>query len=88
MGIERSHQVHDLPEIHIRVRQHDVYRVQCACGAEHVGSLPTEVSAAPSSYGVNLKSLVVYLLIYQHVPVQRCVQLIADLCGRAGPSEG
>jgi transposase len=37
---------------------------------------------------VNLKSLVVYLLIYQHVPVQRCTQLIADLCGGARPSEG
>lgn len=88
VGIERSHQVYDLPEIHIRVSQHDVYWVQCGCGVEHVGSLPAEVSAAPSSYGVNLKSLVVYLLIYQHVPVQRCTQLIADLCGEAGPSEG
>ena len=35
-GIERSHQVHDLPEIRITVRQHDVYRVRCACGREHV----------------------------------------------------
>ena len=24
---------------------------------------------APSSYGLNIKSLVVYLLVYQHVPV-------------------
>jgi hypothetical protein len=37
---------------------------------------------------VNFKALVVYLLIYQHVPVARCVQLIADLCGGAGPSGG
>jgi hypothetical protein len=88
VGIERSHQVHDLPEVRIRVSQHDVYRVRCGCGAEHVGSLPAEVSRAPSSYGVNLKALAVYLLIYQHVPVQRCVQLIADLCGGAGPSDG
>jgi transposase len=87
-GIERSHQVHDLPEVRIRVWQHDVYRVRCGCGAEYVGALPDEVSAAPSSYGVNLKSLVVYLLVYQHVPVQRCVQLIADLTGGAGPSDG
>ena len=64
------------------------YRVRCACGVEHVGSLPGEVSTAPASYGPNLKSLVVYLLIYQHVPVQRCVQLIADLCGGSGPSDG
>jgi transposase len=88
VGIERSHQVHDLPEVDIKVSQHDVYRVRCGCGAEHVGVLPAEVSAAPSSYGVNLKTLAVYLLVYQHVPVQRCVQLIADLCGGAGPSDG
>jgi transposase len=88
VGIERSHQVHDLPEVHIRVSQHDVYRVRCGCGAGHVGSLPGAVSAAPSSYGVNLKALVVYLLVYQHVPVQRCVQLITDLCGGVGPLEG
>ncbi len=88
VGVERSHQVHDLPEVAITVWQHDVYRVRCGCGAEHVGQLPDEVSTAPSSYGVNLKSLTVYLLVYQHVPVQRCVQLIADLTGGTGPSDG
>jgi len=51
VGIERSHQVHDLPEIRIVVRQHDVYRVRCTCGREHVATLPEEVSRAPSSYG-------------------------------------
>jgi len=88
VGVVRSHQVHDLPEVDIKVSQHDVYRVRCGCGAEHVGVLPAEVSAAPVSYGPNLKTLVVYLLVYQHVPVQRCVQLIADLCGGTGPSDG
>jgi transposase len=88
VGVERSHQVHDLPQVDILVWQHDVYRVRCGCGAEYVGQLPEEVSAAPSSYGVHVKSLAVYLLVYQHVPVQRCVQLIADLTGGAGPSDG
>jgi len=86
VGIDRSHQVHDLPEVHIRVCQHDVYRVRCGCGREHVAALPTQVSAAPSSYGVDVKSLVVYLLVYQHVPVERVVELIADLAGGAGPA--
>jgi hypothetical protein len=31
---------------------------------------------------------VVYLLVYQHVPVARCVELIADLTGGTGPSTG
>jgi transposase len=88
VGIERSHQTHDLPEIRITVRQHDVYRVRCSCGREHVATLPAGVSSAPCSYGVNLRSLVVYLLVYQHVPVERCVELISDLTGGVGPSSG
>lgn len=88
VGIERSHQSHDLPEVRIIVRQHDVYRVRCGCGREHVAALPDTVSRAPSSYGPNLRSLVVYLLVYQHVPVARCVELIADLTGGTGPSTG
>lgn len=79
--VERSHQVHDLPEIVITVTQHEVWRVRCGCGREHVGVLPAGVAAAPSSYGPSLKALVVYLIVYQHVPVERCVRLIADLTG-------
>ncbi len=86
--VERSHQVHDLPQVAVEVTQHDVYRVRCGCGREHVAPLPADVPAAPSSYGANLKSLVVYLIIYQHVPVQRCVQLIGDLTGGTAPSAG
>jgi transposase len=89
VGIERSHQEHDLPEIRVRVRQHDVYRVRCGCGREHLGALPAGVSLAPVSYGAHLKSLVVYLLVYQHVPIERCVELISDLSGGGrGPSAG
>ena len=37
---------------------------------------------------MNLRSLVVYLLVYQHIPVGRCVELIGDLTGGTGPSNG
>ena len=33
------------------------------------------------SIGPNLRALAVYLLVFQHVPVERCVQLIADVTG-------
>ena len=89
VGVERSHQVHDLPEIEIRVRQHDLYRVRCgvrprACRRVARRRCPGRVA----SYGPNIRSLVVYLLIYQHVPVERCVELIADLTGGTAPSTG
>lgn len=35
-----------------------------------------------------MKALVVYLLVSQHVPVHRCVELIGHLTGGAGPSTG
>ena len=86
--VERSHQVHDLPEVSVQVTQHDVWRVRCGCGREHVGTLPAGVPATPSSYGPGLKTLVIYLIVYQHVPVERCVQLVADLTGGTAPSAG
>jgi transposase len=38
-------------------------------------------------YGPNLRALVVYLMVFQHIPVHRCVRLVADLTG-AAPSVG
>jgi hypothetical protein len=86
--VERSHQVHDLPEISVTVTQHDVWRVRCGCGREHVGTPPAGMPAVPASYGPALKALAVYLIVYQHVPVERCVRLIADLTGGTAPSAG
>jgi hypothetical protein len=87
-GIERSHHGHDQPPVAAQITQHDVRRVRCGCGPEHAGALPAHVATVPSSYGVNLSALVTYLIVYQHVPVQRCVQLVADLAGWTGPSAG
>jgi transposase len=47
---------------------------------------PAGVSA-PVDYGPNLRALAVYLVVYQHVPVERAAQLIADVTG-AGCSTG
>ena len=33
------------------------------------------------SIGPNLRALVVYLLVFQHVPMERCRQQIADVSG-------
>lgn len=36
---------------------------------------------APVQYGPNLRALAAYLVVYQHVPVERAVELIADVTG-------
>jgi transposase len=86
-GVARSHQVHEVPLTSATVVQHDLHQTRCACGRVHVAARPGDVAAAPTSYGANLRALVVYLLVFQHVPVERCAQLIADVTG-AKPSTG
>ncbi|MDT5024673.1 MAG: transposase, partial [Micromonosporaceae bacterium] len=81
-------QVTDVPLVTVTTTEHRMHRVRCACGRTHVGSAPGDASTANTRvYGANLRALVVYLLVFQHVPVHRCVQLITDLTG-AAPSVG
>jgi hypothetical protein len=55
-------------------------------GAVTVAAAPPGVGG-PTQYGPSLRALAVYLLVFQHVPVARTAQLIADLTG-ARPSTG
>lgn len=87
LGAVVAHQQHDIPQVTARVVQHNRHRVQCGCGAEHVAPVPEGVADAPSSYGVNLQALCVFLLVVHAVPVHRCAQIVAALTG-ATPSPG
>jgi len=79
--IKERRQVHDLPEVRLLVREHQVEEVCCpACQAVSRGSFPAEV-AAPVQYGAKLRALAVYLHEYQLVPLARVSELLADLCG-------
>lgn len=87
-GIERACQVTDVPLVSVRTTEHRMHRTRCGCGRWHVAPAPAEASTANTRvYGPNIKTLVVYLLVFQHVPVHRCVQLVCDLTG-AAPSVG
>lgn len=79
-------QVHDIPQVTARVTEHRLHRLRCRCGHRTRASAPVGVSA-PASYGPNLRALAAYLVVYQHVPVARAAQLIADVTG-ARPSTG
>ena len=80
-------QVHDIPAVIEReVVEHRLHRRRCGCGAVTTAAAPAGVGA-PVVYGPNLRALAVYLLVFQHVPVARTAQLIADLTG-VRPSTG
>ncbi len=79
-GVASSYQQLEVPLVTARRVQHEA---RCGCGEVHVTARPTGLPATAVSIGPNLRALAVY----QHVPVQRCAELIAALTG-AGVSAG
>jgi transposase len=47
----------------------------------HAAPRPAGVPDSVLSIGPRLRALAVYLVVFQHVPVDRCRQLIADVTG-------
>jgi len=58
-----------------------MHRARCGCGRERVAARPPGVPDAAVSIGPNLRALAVCLVVFQHVPIGRCQQLIADVAG-------
>jgi transposase len=85
VGVVRR-QLHDIPQVSTRVVEHRLHRRRCGCGRVTIAAAPAGVDA-PVAYGPNLRALAVYLVVYQHVPVERAARLIADVTG-AGCSTG
>ncbi|WP_370947657.1 IS66 family transposase [Amycolatopsis sp. cg5] len=73
-------QVHDLPEITPVVTEHRLHQRRCRCGVLTTAAAPAEASA-PACYGPNVTALAAYLLTYQHIPIARAAQLLADVLG-------
>jgi len=61
--------------------QHDLHQARCRCGTVHVAARPEGVPDSAVSIGPHLRALAVYLVVFQHVPVERSAQLIADVTG-------
>jgi hypothetical protein len=83
LGVARSYQQEEIPAAPAERVQHDLHKVRCACSREHVASRPAGVPGSALSIGPRLRALAVYLVVFQHVPVERCRQLIADVAGAA-----
>jgi transposase len=79
-------QVRDVPLVKVGVVEHRLHKRACGCGAVTAAPAPGGVDG-PVCYGPNLRAIAVYLVVFQHVPVERAAQLIADLTG-ATPSTG
>jgi transposase len=83
LGVTRSFQQEEIPAAAAQRVQHDLHEAKCACGRTHVAARPPGVPDSALSVGPRLRALAVYLVVFQHVPVERCRQLIADVTGAA-----
>ena len=81
LGVARSFRQLEVPEPSAQRIQHDLHETVCGCGRHHVAARPPGVPDSPVSIGPNLRALAVYLLVFQHVPVERCRGLISDAAG-------
>lgn len=87
LGVVDRYQQHEIPQVSVEITQYDQHAVRCGCGAVHTAARPEGARSGPVGYGPNLQSFAVYLMVVQHIPVGRCVQLLESLTG-ATPSVG
>lgn len=74
-------QVFDLPPQSLTVVEHRAETVFCpGCGHRTTAAFPPEVTASVQ-YGINLRSIAVYLQQYQLLPFERTSELMQDLFG-------
>jgi transposase len=73
-------QVFDIPPITVRVVEHRLVSRRCACGALTCAAGPVGVSA-PVQYGPHAAAIAGYLVLGQHLPVERTASLLAELFG-------
>jgi transposase len=74
-------QVTDIPPTSATVTEHRLHTVRCHCGVTTTTPGADGLADAACSYGPNLRALAVYLLVFQHIPVERTALLIQDLTG-------
>jgi hypothetical protein len=77
----------EVPLMTAAVTEFRLHRVRCGCGQVTQAQRPAGLGDAPVSYGPNVQTLAVYLLVFHAVPVGRVCQLVADVTG-ARPSAG
>ena len=79
---EVRRQVFDLPPVVVATVEHRAQRKRCHCGHETTAAFPPEATG-PTCYGPNLRALVCYLVVRQHIAIKRVAELLADGYGIA-----
>jgi transposase len=78
----KRRQVIELPQVQARVVEHRMQSCRCECGIVTAADAPVGVNA-PMQYGPGTAAVAIYLLVGQHIPFARVVQVMSDLLGCA-----
>ena len=81
LGMAGSVQQMEMPLMAARRIQHDLHEARCVCSRVHLVARPESLPDSAVSIGPNLRALAVYLVVFQHVPIERCARLIGDMTG-------
>ena len=73
-----TRQVLDIPPPRVDVVDHVVEKRRCVCGHVTAGVFPTEATG-PTCWGPRIKAVAVYLMIRQHIPLERAHEAVAVL---------
>jgi transposase len=73
-------QVFDVPEMKVFVTEHELHALACGCGAVTRAGAPAQATA-PAVYGPNVTTFAAYLSAQHHIPVDRIVEVLADIAG-------
>ena len=77
---EETRQVFDLPEVRPVVTEHRAETRRCACGTVTTASFPPE-AIGPTCYGPGVRALLTYLVVAQHLPIERATEVFKECCG-------
>jgi transposase len=81
VGAVVRRQVFDLPEVKVRVTEHQLVALACdGCGHATRAEAPPQATA-PACYGPNVTSVAAYLSAQHHIPFDRVVEIMFDVAG-------
>lgn len=84
--VKERRQQFEIPEPRIVVTEYRQWRVRCACGCEHCGEFPPDITPNVS-YGPRLKAYAVGLIEGHFVGLERTAEILGDQYG-VQPSDG
>lgn len=77
---EEIRQVFDLPEVRAVVTEHRAQTRRCSCGVVTTAAFPSS-AIGPTCYRPGVRALLIYLVVAQHLPIERASEVFEECCG-------